>query len=140
MHNVISTSHTSWALFIAAVRNVPPMEVQSAINDENHLHKLKNATARQSMLQSPTAAIHQSLNHTHISTPQPSSPMPQHTAPAQPDVFTGGTTAPGMSLLICCCSLLRYHLWTTCSYPTSSMVVPISQRSMKRENSTGCQT
>jgi hypothetical protein len=96
--NVIGTSHTDWATFTAAVRNVSHTALQSAINDENRLRNLENATARQALTQSPTAAIRQSLNRTHISTPQPSSPSPQHTFPStsnpsQADIFTSSGNA-----------------------------------------------
>jgi hypothetical protein len=98
LRNVVGTSHTTWSTFIVAVRNVSYTELQSAIDDENRLRSLENATARQSLLQSPTAAIRQSLNHTHITVPRPLSPTPQRASPRftstatlpQPDVFAGG--------------------------------------------------
>ena len=98
LRNVIGTSHTTWATFVAAVRNTSHTELQSAINDENRLRNLENAAARQSLPQSPTAAIRQSLNRTHISVPRPSSPTLQHplprfnstATPPQPDASPGG--------------------------------------------------
>jgi hypothetical protein len=101
LRNVIGTSHTDWTTFTTAVRNVSHTALQSAIDDENRLRNLENAAARQTLLQSPTAAIRQSLTRAHISTVRPPSPTPQRT-PArfiptattpQPDVFAGGGTA-----------------------------------------------
>jgi hypothetical protein len=98
LRNVIGTSHTTWSTFIVAVRNVSYTELQSAIDDENRLRSLENATARQSLLQSPTAAIRQSLNRTHITVPRPTSPTPPRAlprftstaTPPQPDASAGG--------------------------------------------------
>ena len=99
LRNVIRTSHTTWTSFIAAVKDTTHTQLQSAIDDENRLRSLENATARQPLLQSPKAAIRQSLNRTHISVP--SSPTPQRSlprfsgtaTPAQPDVFAEGGAA-----------------------------------------------
>ena len=85
LFNVIGTSHTTWATFIAAVHNWQCLQLQ----------KHCSLTG---LLLSPTAVIFQLLNHTHMSTPKPLSPtlqcpLPQFTstAPVQPDAFTGGT-------------------------------------------------
>ena len=101
LRNVIGTSHTTWASFIAAIRNISYTELQSAIDDKNRLRNLENAAARQSVLQSPTTAIRQSLNRTHISVPRPSSPTPQRSlprftstaTPSQPNVSAEGAAA-----------------------------------------------
>jgi len=101
LRNVIGTSHTTWASFIAAVQATTYTQLQSAIDDENRLRNLENAATRQPLPQSPTAVIHQSLNRTHISVPQPSSPTPQRplpwfsgtATPVQPDVFAEGGAA-----------------------------------------------
>jgi hypothetical protein len=95
LRNVIGISHTDWTSFTAAVRNVSHTALQSAIDDENRLRNLENAAARQTLVQSPTAAVRQSFNRTHISVPQPSSPSPQRalpmiTSPPQADIFGGG--------------------------------------------------
>jgi hypothetical protein len=99
LRNVIGVSHTDWTTFTAAVRNVSHTALQSAIEDENRIRALEAAT-RQALVQSPTAAIRQSLNRTHIAT-QPPSPTPQRnlqrftptTTPSQPDIFAGGGPA-----------------------------------------------
>ena len=101
LRNVIGTSHTTWTAFTAAVRNASHTELQTAINDENRLRNLEEAATRQTLLQSPTATICQSLNRTHISTIRPPSPTPQRTlprltsatTPSQPDVFAAGGAA-----------------------------------------------
>jgi len=100
LRNVIGISHTDWATFTAAVRNVSHTALQLAIDDKNRLRNLENAMARQALMQSPTAAIRQLLNRTHISATQPPSPSPQRalprfltaTNPPQADIFGGGGT------------------------------------------------
>jgi len=101
LRNVIGTTHNDWPSFTAAVRGVSYTALQSAIEDENRIHALERAAGRQTLPQSPTAAIRQSLYRTHITSPSPSSPTPQRTwqhvtptaTPAQPDVFAEGGTA-----------------------------------------------
>lgn len=100
LRSAIGTSHLDWGTFTAAVRDVSPTTLRTAIDDKSCLRSLENAIQRTAMPQSPTAPLRQAFSRAHITAP-PASPTPQRVtqrfatpaATPQPDLFAAGGTA-----------------------------------------------
>lgn len=62
LRTAIGTSHSDWSTFTTAIRDLSPTTLRTAVEDENCLRSLEDASQRSSMPQSPTAPLRHAFN------------------------------------------------------------------------------
>jgi len=114
----VGTSHVDWVTFTTAVRNIPPTNLRTAMEDEQRLQRLESRQ-QSAVPESPTASIRQAFNRTHLTSPSPS-PMRtlQHFTPtttqSPPQPTTGG--------------IARNRLYASFTNPNTTPIPPAPAR------------